>query len=235
MAQLNQANTAMEQQQLELKEANRQLALRQSELANANEMLSGLASTDSLTGLNNRRAFEEQISKEADRSCRYGSPLSLLMLDVDHFKQFNDSFGHLAGDAVLQEVGRILSTAARSTDFPARFGGEEFALVLPETNAEAALEVAERIRVAISESRIEGSGVTISIGLSSMAATSTAASLVAEADEALYAAKRGGRNQVVHFNRSAVELPGAAAVAGSSNGRKSSISSDRGSRITDPV
>ncbi len=153
--------------------------------------------TDALTGLKNRRALLERLGEEVSRSQRYGGPLSLVMIDVDQFKPFNDTFGHPAGDAVLEQVARVLGDHSRATDFVARYGGEEFAILLPSTDREGALVLAERFRRAV-----EGAGwlqrdVTVSVGVATMTgAEAGAASLVALADEALYRAKEAGRNRV---------------------------------------
>ena len=138
------------------------------------ELVSEQAVTDELTGLSNHRRFRERSSKEAARAERFGHELSLIMLDIDDFKQINDTYGHLQGDEVLREVGRVLHLESRGVDEPARYGGEEFAVALPETGLDGALELAERIRVRIEAedmSRLDGAGavrVTASVGAASM-------------------------------------------------------------------
>jgi diguanylate cyclase (GGDEF)-like protein len=167
------------------------------------EQVSEQAVRDELTGLANPRRFRELIAKEAERAERFGHQLSLVLLDLDDFKQVNDTYGHLQGDEVLRMVGRILEEESRGVDEPARYGGEEFAVALPETGLDGALEVAERVRTAIAETRVglvEGRGrieVTASLGVSAVAPGSTAdpKSLIAAADAALYAAKRSGKNR----------------------------------------
>lgn len=170
----------------------------------AQEELQRLASRDSLTGLANRRAFDEHIGQEWIRGRKSDHLVSVLMLDVDYFKQFNDTYGHPEGDACLKSVASVLAgAAARSGDLVSRYGGEEFVLVLPGTTEEGAMVVAERIRVAVSGLRIpnaastHGGMLTVSIGV----ATGDPAQLSQEvllqrADEALYAAKHSGRNRV---------------------------------------
>jgi diguanylate cyclase (GGDEF)-like protein len=173
------------------------------ELRHANDALASLASTDALTGLPNRRALEDELVRSAARTARDGTWLSLLTLDVDHFKKINDSHGHAAGDAVLAMVGRSLLEQCRKGDMPARYGGEEFTVILPNTNPLGAMVVAERMRRAFEANATHFEGevlrVTMSLGVASAlgSAVTPVAALAARADEALYAAKRGGRNRVV--------------------------------------
>ena len=156
--------------------------------------LQTLSVTDGLTGLKNRRAFEERLNEEFSRARRYGTQLSFLLLDVDNFKQFNDTFGHLAGDELLQALARLLEKHNRIEDFVARYGGEEFAIIIPNTDLESALITAERCRSEIEKLPHQ---VTISIGVSTLSATMpNANALVAAADIALYDAKNNGRNRV---------------------------------------
>lgn len=172
------------------------------DLGKANETLASMARTDALTGLPNRRALEDELNRSAARASRDGSWLSLLAMDVDHFKSFNDTHGHAAGDAVLATVGRILVEQCRKGDMPARYGGEEFTVILPNTNPLGASVVAERIRRAFeaSETLFDGRTlrVTMSLGVASAQgqAINPVGVLAARADEALYSAKRGGRNRV---------------------------------------
>jgi diguanylate cyclase (GGDEF)-like protein len=158
--------------------------------------VSYLSRTDPLTGLRNRRAFLEAIEAELNRTSRSGLPTSLVLLDVDHFKPFNDEFGHPAGDNALQQVARILTNNSRSSDTVARYGGEEFGIVLPATSLEGAEILAERLRRAVEEGPWKQRPITASFGLATGPDAATTDDLVRVADEALYVAKRAGRNRV---------------------------------------
>lgn len=164
-----------------------------------------LATTDALTGLQNRRAFEDNLKVEHQRAKRYGKDFSLLLLDIDHFKKVNDTYGHVAGDAALKTLAFILEQQTRDIDSVARFGGEEFIIILPETGESGALVVAERIRKTVSNTpftlpdarEIE---VTISIGIASHPlCTKHPESMLEQADRALYLAKNAGRNRVSQY------------------------------------
>ena len=159
------------------------------------------ALSDSLTGLPNRRAFDGEAARVVARARRSGASAVVGVADLDHFKQVNDRYGHPVGDLVLCEVGKLIERTARNADFVARIGGEEFALLLPDTPLAAATRIAERIRKAVGAARVttpEGDTieVTISIGLAEMPPQSTIDEALARADSALYEAKNGGRNQV---------------------------------------
>jgi diguanylate cyclase (GGDEF)-like protein len=160
------------------------------------------ASTDSLTGLANRRMFDEELALEWRRADRVGDSLALVLLDLDDFKRVNDAHGHQAGDAVLRAVGEILGSGVRQVDLAGRYGGEEFALILPETDLAGAQRLAERLRVALENAATEiPSGDTLtttaSFGVAVKGELESAEDLVAATDEALYAAKRAGKNRVV--------------------------------------
>jgi two-component system cell cycle response regulator len=162
-----------------------------------------LATQDPLTGLLNRREFDRLLAEEIERSRRFGHPFALVLGDIDHFKAVNDSHGHQAGDAVLQEVSRRLTTGLRSVDRLARFGGEELAMILMETDRAAALEAAQRAGAALEHAPIKANGgtqvrVTMSFGVAVMPRDADSVeALVAAADKALYAAKARGRNCAV--------------------------------------
>lgn len=172
------------------------------DLENANARLTAITIIDGLTGIANRRAFDERLELEWKRSQRSGGTLALILLDVDFFKKYNDHNGHLAGDQCLKAVARVLGLGRRVTDLAARFGGEEFVILLPESSVDVAMRVAETVR-----SEIEGLGiahpaspagvVTVSIGFAVTTATSQdPESLISTADEALYEAKNAGRNTI---------------------------------------
>ncbi len=161
-----------------------------------------MADFDGLTRIHNRQSFDRRLREEVARHKRYPQPISLLMLDLDHFKRINDTFGHEAGDMVLREIGRVMGENLRETDFAARYGGEEFVVILPHTDEEHAQATAQRLRAAICGTIFHFHGqtfqVTVSIGVSSIDAASLdlGADLVRQADQALYTAKRNGRNMV---------------------------------------
>ncbi len=175
------------------------LEFQKQELEQANRELCDLATTDGLTGLKNHRAFQERLLGECETAQRHQTPLSLLLLDVDRFKQFNDTFGHPAGDAVLKQVARRLERTMRDCDFVARYGGEEFVVVLPQTDQAGALRAAERCRLAIENADWSLRPVTASFGVATLSLDCAGPdALIAAADRALYAAKSNGRNQVMH-------------------------------------
>jgi len=166
-------------------------------------LLRAQARVDDLTGLATHGAFKERVEREFQRAARYRRPLSLLMVDVDYFKHYNDSFGHPAGDRLLRRVGRLVAGELRRVDFGARYGGDEFSVILPETSQAAAAVVAERIRRSIEkhpfshrESQPLGC-VTVSVGVATFPEDAGASvKLVEAADRALYQAKNDGRNRV---------------------------------------
>ncbi|RYF33081.1 MAG: GGDEF domain-containing protein [Cytophagaceae bacterium] len=178
------------------------------ELTKANERLAQLASFDSLTGLANRRAFDEILERSFAEAWRSGQPLSLVMIDVDRFKEYNDLHGHPEGDKCLQQVARAIQTAVRRPlDFVARYGGEEMVMVLPNTDAAGAFSIAEAARYAVEAMHIPHSvnplrEVTVSIGVAFWtfnSAIQTIEDLIRNADQALYQAKANGRNKVVLY------------------------------------
>jgi diguanylate cyclase (GGDEF)-like protein len=188
----HQARVALEAKQLELQEVNAKLE--------------ALATVDGLTGVKNRRALEQQLEAEVARSRRYKTPLSLILLDVDKFKQYNDTFGHIAGDGVLQEVAQLLQSSVRTIDFVARYGGEEFVVLLPNTDQDGALILAERLRAKIEQAPWKQRAVTASFGIAGLTEEMAARSeLTAAADRALYHSKESGRNRVTHVQQMPTE------------------------------
>jgi diguanylate cyclase (GGDEF)-like protein len=183
-----------------------------SDLVRSADELADLALKDALTGIHNRRHFASQLEGEWNRYRRYRRPLSLLVLDIDHFKSINDRYGHDVGDQVIVHVARLCRAQTRESDVVARIGGEEFALLLPETDLADARAAGERLREAVAREVVPSSSgaiaVTISVGAVQVdAAMADPAALVKRADEALYAAKRGGRNRVVAAREHKPALP----------------------------
>lgn len=168
-------------------------------LKQLNHRLLGLALTDGLTGLQNHRSFKERLPEEFARSKRYDTPLSLILVDIDHFKRYNDNFGHPAGDDLLKGISLLLQEVARDSDIVARYGGEEFAIVLPHTDEEASIMFAERLRLTIEETEWPHQPITASLGIATVTPDiQTASDLVEAADRALYASKTRGRNYATH-------------------------------------
>jgi len=155
------------------------------------------AQYDDLSGLVNRRHCDARLSAEIERCKRYGQPLSVLMLDIDHFKRVNDEQGHAAGDRLLQEIAGVIRHQVRQTDLAARWGGEEFMVLLPSTHGSGAARLAEKLRHAVAEmARARGQGITVSIGCTEHVTGENRDDLLGRVDDALYAAKDGGRNRV---------------------------------------
>ncbi|MHB8791149.1 MAG: diguanylate cyclase [Desulfobulbaceae bacterium] len=191
--------------QKERDEAFRALEKSQRELAEANQILQRLSSLDGLTGIPNRRRFDEVLKAEWQRAIRHSTSISLIMLDIDFFKLYNDRYGHQGGDECLKNVAKILDgSARRDSDLVARYGGEEFAVILPETAMKGAMDVAETMRANIERRNIPHASskvsdhVTVSMGVATWVPErgSEPAELIAMADQALYKAKESGRNQV---------------------------------------
>lgn len=188
----------------QLREQAQHIVEQQRRLEEANTQLQALATHDGLTKLKNHRAFKEKLADELPRAARYSQPVSLLLLDIDNFKQYNDTFGHPAGDDVLQIVARLLRENSRGTDFVARYGGEEFAILLPNTDASWAVHLGERLRSAIEREPWARRMVTASFGAATFTDSEheegAAADLLEAADRALYHSKRNGRNRITHQN-----------------------------------
>jgi diguanylate cyclase len=183
------------------------LALSKTEISSLQQSLEAIRAeslTDPLTGLGNRKYFDRSLEAAVANAIETGEPLSLMMFDIDHFKSFNDSYGHLTGDQVLRLVGMSLKQSIKGQDITARYGGEEFAVVLPNTALRQALTVADHVRRAVMSKELKKKStgeilgrVTISVGVSMLKEGDDIDSLIERADACLYAAKRGGRNRVV--------------------------------------
>ena len=185
-----------------LRQSRQDLADVNETLRRQNEELERLSSSDSLTGLSNRRILTQRLSEELLRAQRHSHSFTVLMLDVDHFKKYNDAHGHPAGDEVLKKVANILRNCTRAGDCTARYGGEEFAVLLSGKGGDTALQLAERIRERVAAEEFVGGKVTISGGIAEFPHHGhTAEAVISSADEALYEAKRQGRNRVVFASR----------------------------------
>ncbi len=172
------------------------------QIAEMRRTLENLSTIDALTGLQNHRAFQERLDREMGRALRHGQPLSLLLLDVDKFKSYNDSFGHTGGDQALKLIAEILKETARTSDIPARYGGKEFALILTETDMMGAVVLGERLRQAVASADGLQRPLTASIGLATLNGNIfSAPALISQADRALCHAKGDGRNRVSHAHR----------------------------------
>jgi len=188
---------------LRAKSSQKELRKRNVELEDLLHRVELMAMTDSLTGLFNRRRFVDVLKREWATSRRYKNPLSVIMVDIDHFKLINDTHGHAAGDVVLKEVARVISSSLRQVDVAARYGGEEFAVLLPHTTLKDAGVVAERVLSKVRALIVDVEGqklhCTVSLGIASNEEPSlrTEDDLIANSDAALYAAKNAGRNQLV--------------------------------------
>jgi diguanylate cyclase (GGDEF)-like protein len=199
-ADLAESRRAFERQRYELEAAGQRLQLQNDELRRANEVLAQLSVTDGLTRLHNHRHFQDQFAREAKRADRTGQPLALALADIDDFKRLNDQLGHAAGDAVLRRAADVMSAQLRDSDFLSRYGGEEFALLAPQTDLAGAVALAEKLRIAIARADLAVVGpdgrpsITVSIGVAlydgSMSSTFDAA------DRALYDAKAAGKDCV---------------------------------------
>ena len=187
----------MKEANTELKKVNAEMERANAEMGKLNTELAALATTDGLTGLHNHRNFQERLATEVSRAARHTTPLSLIMLDVDNFKPYNDTHGHPAGDDVLKAVAHALQECARDTDTVARYGGEEFVLVLPQTDMEGAAAFAERLRIAVESHSWPVESITASFGVAILWQEEGGAELIASADGALYRAKESGRNRVI--------------------------------------
>ena len=196
------------------KQVEERLATAARRLEGENLRLQEEVQTDSLTSLRSRQAFLDHLAVQLELAVRHARPLSVLILDIDHFKEYNDAFGHQAGDEVLEQVGRILKGAARRSDFVGRIGGEEMGIVLPETDREGSVVLGERFRTAIEVSPWPRRPVTVSIGAATVGFPKAVprpeapglSSILRDADRALYRSKDLGRNRVTHATELASEV-----------------------------
>lgn len=183
--------------QLELDKALVKLQNYQADIARLNLALAEQSITDELTQLKNRRAIQQTLSAEWERAFRYSTPLSLLMIDIDQFKSYNDEFGHPAGDQVLRKIAQLITQWARQSDLAARFGDEEFVIILPETDSDGALQIAERVRYRVELDDWPNRPITISIGVCSYGNQTDAMTMLEQAGQALCRAKYAEGNRVV--------------------------------------
>lgn len=194
-------NAQLDSTQRDLVRINRELARREA-------VIREISLTDALTGVGNRRFLDDRLAAESERGRRYGTALALFMLDIDHFKRVNDTFGHEAGDRVLEETGALLRRHLRQSDCAARLGGEEFVVLMPGSSLADATAVAERLRAELAaQIRSDPSSITASFGVASLRADESGSDLLARADAALYRAKNAGRNRVVADTGSERESP----------------------------
>ena len=211
--QLGKLNLSYEQLTVELKQAKENAEKYAQKLKKANEQLRQMAFRDGLTGLYNHRYFQELMDHELSRATRYQKPLSLMMLDIDNFKQINDTYGHPVGDMVIQKLSRTIDNTIRDCDIATRYGGEEFAVVLPETDLKGAAIVAERLRKKIELLKIIANdkciNATVSIGLAHYLSSNgkkEKSEIISEADNALYNSKKTGRNKIsIYHNKTNLE------------------------------
>lgn len=188
----------------EEKSAGQDAALGQADrqIAEMRAVLENLSTVDALTGLRNHREFHEHLDREMGRALRHGHALSLMLVDVDKFKSYNEAYGHSQGDEALKLIARVLKESARNSDVPARFGGEEFAVILTETDTMGAVVLGERLRHAVADADGAQRPLTVSIGITTLTpGTFVVAEMIAQADRALCHAKGEGRNRVTHASR----------------------------------
>jgi two-component system, cell cycle response regulator len=199
------AEQRIDEQMVTINQYAKELQLQKVKLEQANRRLGQLALTDVMTGLLNHRGFEEELARAYDRHARMGTSLSLVLIDVDNFKQFNDTFGHLGGDAILQSFGQVLKNTTRRYEPAARYGGEEFAVILEGADEVQAVAAAERLREAIHKRRWPHRKITASFGVSTATGPEiNREELIRRADVALYASKDRGRDCVTHFSEAGV-------------------------------
>jgi diguanylate cyclase (GGDEF)-like protein len=195
---LEELNKAKDEAHETLKALNEEFERKQKELIELNQSLEAQASTDGLTGVKNRRAFQESLAGSLSLFNRLQIPFSLLLLDIDFFKRINDTYGHPVGDEILRKLAKTMQAQARESDIVARYGGEEFAIILPDANRDNAILVAERFRREIEQADWGGYPVTVSVGAATVSDDDSDETLIVRADQALYTSKSRGRNRVTH-------------------------------------
>ncbi len=193
-------NVGFSQDTMEMRALSHLVSTTAKELEEANRALERMANTDSLTSIYNRHKAQRVLDQEFRRAQRYGRPLAFILFDLDDFKQINDQFGHAIGDATLTRVAAVVAPLVRDTDCFARWGGEEFVIVCPETNEAGAREIGERIRAAVAEqAAVENRPVTVSVGVTVFHPEDTLEKLVSRADRAMYLSKEKGKNRVTYY------------------------------------
>lgn len=196
--QIEEAYWKKDQALAELKRIHAEIERKQTELMEMNAVLVELSTTDKLTGLKNRRFFQERLEAHLLEYGKDQKPFSLLIIDIDHFKNVNDTWGHPVGDEVLEKTANILKSHSRDTDIVARYGGEEFVLILPGADKAESEAIAEKLRLAVAGSTWKTGSLTVSIGAATSVPGDSEAALLEKADQALYASKQNGRNRVTH-------------------------------------
>lgn len=198
--QMEAAYVAKGQALAKLEQLHLEIEKKQTELIEMNAVLVELSVTDKLTGLKNRRYFQEKLAEHITAYHHVGKPLSLLILDIDHFKKVNDTYGHQVGDEVLIQLAHVLTTQTREADIAARYGGEEFVVILPNTDSAESKSIAEQLRHTVELAQWQTGRLTVSIGIATCTAEDSETTILKNADQALYASKENGRNRVTHIN-----------------------------------
>lgn len=198
--QMEEAYVAKDQALAKLEQLHLEIEKKQTELIEMNAILVELSVTDKLTGLKNRRFFQEKLEDQISLYNNTGEVFSLLILDIDHFKKVNDTYGHQVGDEVLVQLAQVLTMQKRETDIVARYGGEEFVVILPNTAIEESKIIAEQLRQSVEFSQWKIGNITLSIGIATFTTEDSASTILQKADQALYASKANGRNRVTHTN-----------------------------------
>lgn len=183
----------------ELTLLNKEIEMKQEELIAINEALTEMSVTDKLTGLKNRRYFQEKLDEQVIHFARKEVPFSLMIIDIDHFKHVNDTYGHPTGDVVLEQLAQIIKQFVRQSDMPARYGGEEFVIIMPKTSVDQSIQLAEQLRQKIEAASWVTGALTVSIGVSTYTLSDNSSTILKKADMSLYYSKEHGRNRVSHY------------------------------------